>query len=77
MPFQTHFLPFLDIFMPGSDEKKWCGREDLNLHGLAPTSPSSWRVYRSTTAAGNQDTISYLVGTSVEVDEIVSIHSLR
>ena len=23
-----------------------CGREDLNLHELAPTSPSSWRVYQ-------------------------------
>jgi hypothetical protein len=24
----------------------WCRREDLNLHGVAPTSPSSWRVYQ-------------------------------
>ena len=24
----------------------WCGREDLNLHGLAATSPSSLRVYQ-------------------------------
>jgi hypothetical protein len=23
----------------------WCAREDLNLHVLADTSPSSWRVY--------------------------------
>ncbi len=24
----------------------WCGREDSNFHGVAPTSPSSWRVYQ-------------------------------
>src|SRR5579871_4502409 len=25
-------------------EKKWCGREDSNLHGIATASPSSWCV---------------------------------
>ena len=25
---------------------KWCAREDLNLHAVASTSPSSWRVYQ-------------------------------
>ena len=29
----------------------WCGREDSNLHRIAPTSPSSWRVYHSATTA--------------------------
>ena len=24
----------------------WCGREDSNLHGVAPASPSSWCVYQ-------------------------------
>ena len=24
----------------------WCGREDSNLHGIAPASPSSWCVYQ-------------------------------
>src|SRR6516162_1848318 len=24
--------------------KKWCGREDSNLHGIATASPSSWCV---------------------------------
>ena len=28
-----------------------CGREDSNLHGIAPTTPSKWRVYHSATAA--------------------------
>jgi hypothetical protein len=34
--------------------KKWCGREDSNLHGIATASPSSWcvcqfRHYRTST----------------------------
>ena len=29
----------------------WCGRGDSNSYGLSPTSTSSWRVYRSATAA--------------------------
>ncbi len=29
----------------------WCGREELNLHTLAGTSTSSWRVYHFTTSA--------------------------
>lgn len=33
------------------NEHFWCGREDLNLHGVAPTSTSSWRVYHSATSA--------------------------
>src|SRR5204862_5349667 len=28
-----------------SDRPRWCGREDLNLHPVARTSTSSWRVY--------------------------------
>ena len=28
----------------GRIEKKWCGREDSNLHGIATASPSSWCV---------------------------------
>ena len=30
---------------------KWCAGEDLNLHGIAPTTPSKWRVCRFTTRA--------------------------
>ena len=30
---------------------KWCAREDSNLHPVSRTSPSSWRVCRSTTGA--------------------------
>jgi hypothetical protein len=30
---------------------RWCGREDSNLHGVAPASPSSWCVCRSATSA--------------------------
>jgi hypothetical protein len=29
----------------------WCGREDSNFHGVAPTSTSSLRVYHSATTA--------------------------
>ncbi len=33
-------------------DNSWCAREDLNLHALAGTSPSCWRVYHFTTRAG-------------------------
>ena len=26
--------------------KKWCGREDSNFHGIAPTATSTLRVYQ-------------------------------
>jgi hypothetical protein len=29
----------------------WCAGRDLNPHGIATTSPSNWRVCRSTTRA--------------------------
>ena len=29
-----------------SEAEGWCGREDSNLHGVAPASPSSWCVYQ-------------------------------
>jgi hypothetical protein len=32
--------------------ESWCGREDLNLHGISPTATSTLRVYRSATTAG-------------------------
>lgn len=38
---------------PFAGDEKWCAREDSNLHTLADTSPSSWRVYRSATRASN------------------------
>ena len=38
-------------FIDSSWYSSWCGREDSNLHRIAPTSPSSWRVYHSATTA--------------------------
>jgi hypothetical protein len=32
-------------------EAGWCGREDSNFHGVAPTATSTLRVYHSATAA--------------------------
>ncbi len=37
--------------------KKWCGREDLNLQGVSPTTTSTLRVYHfATTAQAEQHT---------------------
>src|ERR1700683_1476407 len=33
------------------ESKKWCAGRDLNPHGISTTSPSNWRVCRSTTRA--------------------------
>ena len=35
---QTHSLAIV--------KRGWCGREDLNLHGVSPTAPSTLRVYQ-------------------------------
>ncbi len=32
-------------------DRKWCGREDSNFHGLSPTTTSTLRVYHSATTA--------------------------
>ncbi len=39
-------LSMCSIRLRKSKSKEWCGEEDSNFHGVAPTSPSSWRVYQ-------------------------------
>lgn len=48
-------------------KNQWCGREDSNLHRIAPTSPSSWRVYHSATTA-NRHKIQYKLAPKAGVE---------
>ena len=40
-----------ELLPPAGPIITWCRRRDLNSHRLAPTTPSRWRVYHSTTSA--------------------------
>ena len=40
----------------------WCGRWDLNPYGISPTTPSKWRVCRSTTTASLGNNLEYKNG---------------
>src|SRR5215469_8069299 len=42
----TVALSFMSVEQSTANAKDWCGREDSNLHGIAPASPSSWCVYQ-------------------------------